>query len=237
MEIDRQENGALIIRAHKGVPFYEAKWRDSTKKQRKRRLGKAGIGEFCLELHSDKASPKAVLESIEERLKVQPIAVPAAMAGGCSATAAPAVLAGTARRARRPLTGGMPVPAESVVRRGSGVLAGSAGKAAPAAVRAPLRPAPLAAAVMAAAGERVDCYTATPAPAGLVASAEAEPVAFTAVAVAPAEPGAPPGLSGQAGRAEPGAPADGGTTSRAMAAPAVTAGPLDGYRATAGPAG
>jgi Protein of unknown function (DUF4011) len=44
----------------------------------KRRLGKAGIGEFCLELHSDKASPKAVLESIEERLKVQPIAMPAA---------------------------------------------------------------------------------------------------------------------------------------------------------------
>ena len=44
----------------------------------KRRLAKAGIGEFCLELHSDKASPKAVLESIEERLKVQSIAVPAA---------------------------------------------------------------------------------------------------------------------------------------------------------------
>jgi very-short-patch-repair endonuclease len=44
----------------------------------KRRLGKAGIGEFCLELHSDKASPKAVLESIEERLKVQPITVPPA---------------------------------------------------------------------------------------------------------------------------------------------------------------
>jgi very-short-patch-repair endonuclease len=43
----------------------------------KRRLGKAGIGEFCLELHSDKASPKAVLESIEERIKVLPIAVPA----------------------------------------------------------------------------------------------------------------------------------------------------------------
>ena len=43
----------------------------------KRRLGKAGIGEFCLELHSDKASPKAVLESIEQRLKVRPIAVPA----------------------------------------------------------------------------------------------------------------------------------------------------------------
>ena len=42
----------------------------------KRRLGKAGIGEFCLELHSDKASPKAVLESIEERLKVQSIAAP-----------------------------------------------------------------------------------------------------------------------------------------------------------------
>jgi Protein of unknown function (DUF4011) len=44
----------------------------------KRRLGKAGIGEFCLELHSDKASPKAVLESIEERLRVQSIAAPAA---------------------------------------------------------------------------------------------------------------------------------------------------------------
>ena len=44
----------------------------------KRRLGKAGIGEFCLELHSDKASPRAVLESIEERLKVQSIAAPVA---------------------------------------------------------------------------------------------------------------------------------------------------------------
>lgn len=43
MEIDRQENGALIIRAYKGVPFYEAKWRDATKKQRKRRLGKAWL--------------------------------------------------------------------------------------------------------------------------------------------------------------------------------------------------
>lgn len=31
MEIDRQENGALIIRAYKGVPFYEAKWRDATR--------------------------------------------------------------------------------------------------------------------------------------------------------------------------------------------------------------
>jgi integrase len=36
-------NGALIIRAYKGVPFYEAKWRDATKKQRKRRLGKAWL--------------------------------------------------------------------------------------------------------------------------------------------------------------------------------------------------
>ena len=44
----------------------------------KRRLERAGLGEFCLELHSDKASPKVVLESIEERLKVRPIAVPAA---------------------------------------------------------------------------------------------------------------------------------------------------------------
>lgn len=43
MEIDRQENGALIVRAHKGVPFYEAKWRDATRRQRKRRLGRAWL--------------------------------------------------------------------------------------------------------------------------------------------------------------------------------------------------
>ncbi|MDX6623045.1 MAG: hypothetical protein QOE75_977 [Solirubrobacterales bacterium] len=43
MEIDRQGIGALIIRAHKGVPFYEAKWRDATRRQRKRRLGRAWL--------------------------------------------------------------------------------------------------------------------------------------------------------------------------------------------------
>jgi Protein of unknown function (DUF4011) len=44
----------------------------------KRRLEKAGIGDFCLELHSDKASPKFALESLGRRLKVAPVAAPAA---------------------------------------------------------------------------------------------------------------------------------------------------------------
>jgi very-short-patch-repair endonuclease len=42
----------------------------------KRRLERAGIGEFCLELHSDKASPKIVLESLQQRLKVDPVTTP-----------------------------------------------------------------------------------------------------------------------------------------------------------------
>src|SRR6266851_3486038 len=33
----------------------------------KRRLDRAGIGDFCLELHSDKASPKFVVESLKRR--------------------------------------------------------------------------------------------------------------------------------------------------------------------------
>jgi Uncharacterized conserved protein (DUF2075) len=33
----------------------------------KRRLDRAGLGDFCLELHSDKASPKSVIESIKAR--------------------------------------------------------------------------------------------------------------------------------------------------------------------------
>ncbi len=33
----------------------------------KRRLDRAGLGEFCLELHSDKSSPKAVVESLKRR--------------------------------------------------------------------------------------------------------------------------------------------------------------------------
>jgi integrase len=43
MEVDLRETGALIVRAHKGVPFYEAKWRDGTQRQRKRRLGRAWL--------------------------------------------------------------------------------------------------------------------------------------------------------------------------------------------------
>ena len=33
----------------------------------KRRLDRAGLGDFCLELHSDKSSPKAVIESLKKR--------------------------------------------------------------------------------------------------------------------------------------------------------------------------
>jgi len=43
MDVDLRETGALIVRAHKGVPFYEAKWRDPTGTQRKRRLGRAWL--------------------------------------------------------------------------------------------------------------------------------------------------------------------------------------------------
>ncbi len=35
--------GALLVRAHKGQPFYEGKWRDSTGRQLKRRLGPAWL--------------------------------------------------------------------------------------------------------------------------------------------------------------------------------------------------
>lgn len=45
----------------------------------KRRLERADLGEFCLELHSEKASPKAVLESLDRRLKLPAIAVPASL--------------------------------------------------------------------------------------------------------------------------------------------------------------
>ena len=43
----------------------------------KRRLERAGIGNFCLELHSDKASTKVVLESLQQRLKIGPVTMPA----------------------------------------------------------------------------------------------------------------------------------------------------------------
>jgi hypothetical protein len=43
MDVDLRETGALVVRAHKGVPFYEAKWRDPTGQQRKRRLGRAWL--------------------------------------------------------------------------------------------------------------------------------------------------------------------------------------------------
>ncbi|MDR7037977.1 very-short-patch-repair endonuclease/septal ring factor EnvC (AmiA/AmiB activator) [Methylobacterium sp. BE186] len=36
----------------------------------KRRLDVAGLGEFCLELHSDKASPKTVIEHLKDRLEI-----------------------------------------------------------------------------------------------------------------------------------------------------------------------
>ncbi|WP_084572943.1 DUF4011 domain-containing protein [Methylocapsa aurea] len=36
----------------------------------KRRLDQAGLGDFCLELHSDKASPKSVIESLQARVQL-----------------------------------------------------------------------------------------------------------------------------------------------------------------------
>ncbi len=44
----------------------------------KRRLERAGLGEFCLELHSEKASSRAVLDSLNQRLKVQSVVAPSA---------------------------------------------------------------------------------------------------------------------------------------------------------------
>lgn len=43
MKTELIETGALIVRAHKGTPFYEAKWRDGRKRQRKRRLSRAWL--------------------------------------------------------------------------------------------------------------------------------------------------------------------------------------------------
>lgn len=43
MRRDDPPTGALIIRDHRGRPFYEAKWRDSRRAQRKRRLGPAWL--------------------------------------------------------------------------------------------------------------------------------------------------------------------------------------------------
>lgn len=43
MEIELQGKGALVVRAYKGTPFYEAKWRNAAAKQFKRRLGRAWL--------------------------------------------------------------------------------------------------------------------------------------------------------------------------------------------------
>lgn len=40
---DASEKGSLLVRAYKGTPFYEVKWRDFTGTQRKRRLGRAWV--------------------------------------------------------------------------------------------------------------------------------------------------------------------------------------------------
>jgi hypothetical protein len=37
------DKGYLIVRAYKGNPFYEAKWRNGRGRQRKRRLGRAWL--------------------------------------------------------------------------------------------------------------------------------------------------------------------------------------------------
>jgi integrase len=43
MEVNRQAIGSLSVRAYKDKPFYEVKWRDATRTQRKRRLGRAWL--------------------------------------------------------------------------------------------------------------------------------------------------------------------------------------------------
>lgn len=43
MTMDRKAIGSLSVRAYKGKPFYEVKWRDPTRAQRKRRLGRAWL--------------------------------------------------------------------------------------------------------------------------------------------------------------------------------------------------
>ena len=43
MAANLMDTGALFVRANKGRPFYEVKWRDSTRAQRKRRLGRAWL--------------------------------------------------------------------------------------------------------------------------------------------------------------------------------------------------
>lgn len=43
MPTERLPTGSLVVRAHKNRPFYEAKWRDSRRSQRKRRLGPAWL--------------------------------------------------------------------------------------------------------------------------------------------------------------------------------------------------
>jgi hypothetical protein len=42
----------------------------------KRKLERSGLGEFCLELHSDKASPKLVIESLKTRRAVKSAVTP-----------------------------------------------------------------------------------------------------------------------------------------------------------------
>jgi hypothetical protein len=43
VETELQGKGALVVRAYKGTPFYEAKWRNVAAKQYKRRLGRAWL--------------------------------------------------------------------------------------------------------------------------------------------------------------------------------------------------
>lgn len=44
MEIELQGKGALVVRAYKGTPFYEAKWRNAAAKQWRKRRGRVRDG-------------------------------------------------------------------------------------------------------------------------------------------------------------------------------------------------
>lgn len=59
MEIELQGKGALVVRAYKGTPFYEVKWRNAAAKQFKRRLGRAWLEPDSREVGGNAAAGSA----------------------------------------------------------------------------------------------------------------------------------------------------------------------------------
>lgn len=67
---------ANVLAAKKSVLFLAEK--QAALEVVKRRLDRAGLGDFCLELHSDKSSPKSVVEGLAVRAEMSPRGVLAA---------------------------------------------------------------------------------------------------------------------------------------------------------------